>query len=252
LQGGHLCDDGQLTEVPLDSDSTKRINTDDQMVNEIAHWLVLTAIHHPMLLALKGKLQSDLARNEDVIKLEKLGCDKSRLLNVLAFANAMPFLYPPLEANTLRELAKDLGSVFRRMKAITPSSALLWSKEGADGRQFLAWVPTGGDLHIWHDLETEVHHRANMYTELARLCAQRRVPSRATFRKLAYLWPVQYVNSTLQKPHYVALSKLLAHVSIDKNPKQLKVAFTSAQTEYSSILRWMDLAITFLHETASL
>lgn len=161
-------------EVSLDSDSTKRINTDDQKVKEIAHWLVLTAIHHPMLLALKGKLESDLARNEDVIKLEELGCDKSQLLNVLAFANAMPSLYPPLEANTLRELAKELRSVFQRMKAITPSSALPWSKENADGRQFLTWVPTGGDLHIWPDLEGEVQRRADMYSELARLCAQRK------------------------------------------------------------------------------
>ncbi|MGB9232854.1 MAG: helix-turn-helix domain-containing protein [Terriglobales bacterium] len=234
----------------MDSDSTKRINTDDQAVKEIAHWIVLTAIHHPMLLALKGKLDSDLARNEDVIKLEELGCDKSRLLNVLAFTNAMPSLYPPLEANTLRKLAKDLRGVFQRMKVITPSSALPWIKENAVGRQFLTWVPTGGDLHIWPDLETEVQRRADMYSELARLCAQRKVPSRATFRKFAYLWPVQYVNSTLQEPHYVALSKLLAHVGIDKNPKQLKVAFKSVQEEYPGLLKWMDLAANLLHETA--
>jgi hypothetical protein len=238
-------------EVSLDSDSTKRIDTDNQMVTEIAHWMVLTAIHHPMLLALKGKLDSDLARNEDVIKLVESGCDKSQLINVLAFANAMPSLYPPLEANTLRELAKDLRSVFHRMKAITPSSVLLWSKENAEGREFLTWVPTGGDLHIWPDLEAEVQRRADMYSELARLCAQRKVPSRATFRRFAYLWPVQYVNSILQKPHYVALSKLLAHVGIDKNPKQLKVAFTSAQTEYSSILRWMELATQWLDQAVT-
>jgi hypothetical protein len=228
--------------------SLDQITDDAEAVREIVHWMVITAAHDPALLAVKGKFASELARNDDVSELQRLGCDKDKLLDTLAFANAMPALYPPLDANALRNLARDLKDIVTRMKRITPSAALLWIEE-SDGRQFLTWKPTGGDLHVGPELERELQLKAAVYKGLARLCRLRKIPSRATFRRFAFVWPLQYINSCTGEPHYAAASRLLCRTGIHKNGKQLKVAFLSALERYPSVLSWMELAASFLHDT---
>jgi hypothetical protein len=137
--------------------------------------------------------------------------------------------------------------MLKRMRRITPS-ILLPIAEERGGR--VNMVPTGGDLHIWPELESELQRKANGYEQLARLCRLRKIPSRATFRKFAFVWPVQYINSCTGHPHYAAASRLLSYAGIDKNEKQLKVAFHSALEHYPSVLSWMGRATSFLHETA--
>ena len=228
--------------------SSDRIIDDAEAVREVVHWMVITAVHDPGLLAVKGKFASELARNDDVKELQRLGCDKDKLLNTLAFANRMPALYPPLGAEALRNLARDLKDIVTRMKRFTPSVALPWIEE-SDGRQFLTWKPTGGDLHIWPELERELQLKAAAYKRLARLCRMGMIPDRATFRRFAFVWPVQYINSCIHEPHYAAASRLLCLTGIKKNPKQLKVAFLLVREQDPSVLSWMGLATSFLHET---
>jgi hypothetical protein len=122
-----------------------------------------------------------------------------------------------------------------------------WAKDDAGNFTVVTLKPTGGDLHIWPWLEDEVQCRLQMYEQLARLCSERRIPSRASFRKFAYIWPVQFVVARTGKPHYADLSALLALTGIDKGPKQLKVSFNLARTKFPSILNWMDLATRNIH-----
>ena len=226
--------------------SSDRIIDDAEAVREVVHWMVITAAYDPRLRAVKDEFARELAGNDDVNELQRLRCDKDKLLNTLAFAKEMPALYPPLDAKALRNLARDLKIVLTRMKRITPSVPLLWIEERADGKHSLTWKPTGGDLHVWPELERELERKAGAYEELARLCRLRKIPSRATFRRYAFVWPLQYINSCTGKPHYAAASRLLSVTGINKNEKQLKGAFLSADP---SVLRWMELATTFLHET---
>jgi hypothetical protein len=228
---------------------SNRVNDDAEAVREVVHWMVITAAHDPLLQETKDKFARDLARNDSVNMLTELGCDKDKLLSTLAFANKMPDLYPPLDAQALRNLARDLDDVLRRMKRLTPSIALLWTEESADGKHSLTLKPTGGDLHVWPELECELRCKVETYEALARLCELRKIPTRATFRKFAYLWPIQYINSCLQKEHYAEASELLCLTGNTKNTKQLIVAFNKARKQYPSVLRWMELATTFLHET---
>jgi hypothetical protein len=225
---------------------SNRINDDAELVTEVLHWMVITAAYDPSLRAVKDKFAHELARNDDVNKLKKLGCDKDKLLSTLAFANRMPALYPPLGANPLRNLARDLKSVLVRMKRLTPSRALPWFEDSTEGKYILTFEPTGGDLHVWPELERELQLKAAVYEGLAGLCQKRKIPSRATFRKYAFLWPVQYINSCLGEPHYAAAARLLCLTGIKKNWKQLKVAFLSADP---SVLRWLELATSVTHDT---
>jgi hypothetical protein len=241
------------------------------------------------------------------------------LLNIFAFVEQMPSLYPAIMASDLNDLAKkleslrirfiydatfgvqamtegnlqrqaneykdfvkDINSVLYSMKNFTPSVALPFISEAADGTQVLTLEPTGGDLHVWpwledklskraamykvivddfeanvamegnarvpafgtdRVLEEELRRKAELYNELARLCTDRLVPTRATFKRIAYIWPVLYVTSKTGKPHYAALSRLLNEAGIiDKTPKQLKVAFNSIRREYPGVLQWMEIA----------
>jgi hypothetical protein len=150
---------------------SNRINNDDaQLVTEAVHWMVITAAYDPSLRAVKDKFADELARNDDVNKLKKLGCDKDKLLSTLAFANRMPALYPPLGANPLRNLARDLKSVLVRMKRLTPSRALPWFEDSTQkGKYILTFEPTGGDLHVWPELERELQLKAAAYEGLAGL-----------------------------------------------------------------------------------
>jgi len=228
--------------------SLNRANDDAEAVKEVVHWLVITAAHDPRLRAVKDEFAIELAKNDDVTELQRRGCEKGKLLNTLAYANRMPALYPPLSANALRNLARDLKDIVTRMKRIAPSLALPWAEE-SDGGHFLTWKPTGGDLHVWPELERELRGKAGAYEELSRLCRLGKIPDRATFRRFAFVWPVKYIDSCTGHPHYTAASNLLCLTGTKKNPKQLKVAYRLACKEYPSVLGWMELATSFLHET---
>ena len=81
-----------------------------------------TAMHDPRLRAARGKFADKLDRNEDVDELQRLGCNKEVLINTLAFANVMPAVFIPMEANASRNLARDLDSIVNRMKRLSPLS----------------------------------------------------------------------------------------------------------------------------------
>lgn len=235
----------------MSSDSSTRNVDSIPAAIEVAHWIVITALHHPRIVAAKGKLAVEVGRDEDVNRLCRSVCDRSELLNVLAFAKEMPALYPQWDADTLRKLAADLRRVLRRMKFVTPSIVLPWFETSADGTERLSWQSSAGDLDLSPELEKQLQLRVEMYGQLARLCSRREIPSRATFRKFAYLWPVQYINSSTGQPHYAVAARLLGFAGIDKNEKQLKVAFVAVRQRYPWVLSWMDLAIGFLHGRAS-
>lgn len=215
-------------------------------IEEVIHWITITALHDERLIAVKGKLLHDLVRDPDAAKLEALGCNKALLLDTLAFAVEMPKLYPPITAADLKDLAKDVESVLHRMKTLTPSVALPFVHDTPDGKQAMTFEPTGGDLHVWPELEEVLQRKAQAYRRLSQLCGQRLVPSHATFQRLAYVWPAVYVASCTGEPHYASVSRLLLFAGITKTPKQLKVAFTDARKQYPHVLHWIEVATEML------
>jgi len=70
-----------------------RRNVDTQReptaIEEVLHWILITALHDKSLLAVKGKLLKELRKNEDVAALQADDCDKETLLNLLAFAQEL-------------------------------------------------------------------------------------------------------------------------------------------------------------------
>jgi hypothetical protein len=92
-----------------------------------------------------------------------------------------------------------------------------------------------------------------MYKGLAHLCNLRLIPTRATFRRIAYVWPLVYVNSCTSdpEPHYAAVSRLLEFAGVEKDSRQLKKAFLSVREKYPEILEWLKLATRVLQEVAS-
>jgi hypothetical protein len=207
---------------------------------EIVHWIVWTAVHDDRLLAVKRKLQA-FANDKDVAELQACGCDKEMLLNTVAYGAQLPTLYPPFTAMELKELAKDVESVLFRMKTLTPSIALPWLHDAGDGTQVVTTQPTGGGLHVWPELEQDLLNKAKMYKGLAHLCNLRLIPTRATFRRIAYVWPLVYVNSCTSdpEPHYAAVSRLLEFAGVEKDSRQLKKAFLSVREKYPEILEWL-------------
>jgi hypothetical protein len=235
----------------MDSRRTNQIFDDAQAVRELVHWMVITALHRSGLYAARMEIIDDLAGNPYVGQLQQAGCDKDHLPNILACAKEMPTFYPPIDAHGLKDLGKDLVKILGRMKYYTPCLALPRIEDGPDGKKILTLQPIREDRHSLPELEHELQRRADLYSELARLCRQYKIPTRETFRKFAYLWPVHYVHSKTSKPLYTAISALLDFVGIGKNPKQLKVAYRSARASYPWVLEWMDLATEFLHNNVT-
>lgn len=222
--------------------------SDQELATEVALWIVVTAIHQPKLLAKRKNL--DLDRYKDFDKLCKLGCNAWVLQQVLVFATEMPKFYPPISAPVLRKLARDLRDVLSRMIRTTPSLALLWVREHEKGGQELYTSPTGGDLHVSAELEEELSLKADCYEGLARLCTQNMVPTRAQIQKLAYLWPVFYVEEKTGKRHYTKIAKLLSLVGIDKHDKQLMRGVADAKRTLPLVVNWMKLALSYIEQVS--
>lgn len=215
-----------------------------EFLNEATHWLIITMVHDDRLRAFKGHM-NECRNNQDVCDLVELGCDDEVLLNTFAFAATLEACYPDLTAADLRELAKDCRSVVWRMKQFTPSLALPFQRD--DGS--IDYEPTGGDMHVWPGLEEEIEKKAKCYESLAELCTEKLLPTRATLRKLAYLWPVIYVKSRTGQPHYAAVSRILQFVGVTKSGKHLEDSLDSATRQFGGLLQWMTLATAMLSET---
>jgi hypothetical protein len=221
-----------------------------EFLEEATHWLVLTMVHDPRLLAAKGAMDAH-RENSDVVALAQQGCKTDVLLNTFAFASALPHCYPGFTAEDLRELAKDSRSVLRRMKSLTPSFALPWLGADEDDEAAITFQPTGGDMHVWGCLEETIVKKANCYDSLAELCKEKLLPTRATLGKLSYLWPLIYVRACTKEPNYARVSRILDLSGIDKNEKQLRVGLEGALKKHESILGWMTLAAGMLTDTSS-
>jgi|ERR1019366_1968433 hypothetical protein len=245
---------------------------------EVELWIVLTAIHQPELLAKRKDLHLD--RNKDVVELCRLGCDARVLQGFLVFAAEMPKFYPPISAPVLQKLARDLRDVLRRMIRTTPSLALPWVRELKKGARVFYSLPTGGglrvspgilkelsrvrvlkkgglevyteptggDLYVSAELQKELSLKADCYEGLARLCTQNMVPTRAQIQKLAYLWPVFYVEEKTRKYHYAKVAKLLGFVEIDKNEKQLMRGVADAKRTLPQVVNWMKWSLSYIEQ----
>jgi len=229
--------------------------SDQELAIEVTLWIVLTAIHQPKLLAKRKDL--DIYRNEDFVELCKLGCDAWVLAGVLVVAAELPKFYPPISAPVLRKLARDLRDVLRRMIRTTPSLALPWVREIKNSRhkrrvglarQEVYFLPTGGDLHVSAELQKELSLKADCYEGLARLCTQNMVPTRAQIQKLAYLWPVFYVEEKTGKRHYAKIAKLLGFVGLDKHDKQLMRGVADAKRTLPQVVNWMKWSLSYIEK----
>jgi hypothetical protein len=203
-------------------------------------------MHSPKMVAARKSLSAHSA-NINVQRLVAEGCDDAMLLNSIAFARLLPDLYPPLAASRLRRLAIKLDEVLREMKALTPSIELPFIvDEREDGSAGFKMEPTGGDLHLWPEVEKDLQTKVACYDALAEMLTKRQLPTRAQVRMLAYLMPVVYVKSVTRKPHYRELCNLLRLVGIVKNEQQLQKAFTAASQKNPDVLLWMRAAMSTL------
>jgi len=223
----------------------------DEESGEITRWLVSTALHDDRLLQVKGSLTQVLKNNKDLAALVAGGCDGEMLANTLAFAVQITTCYPKIVSADLKDLAKDVKSVLRRMKELTPSVALPIGEDVGEGKYVVKHLFTGGDLHVWPWLEEDLLRKSGMYEDLARLSRDKKIPTQATLRRFAFVWPVHYVYSRLKKERYAAISRLLTLAGIEKEPRQLKQALKAARREHPEALLWMDAATPFLQEVTA-
>lgn len=224
--------------------------------NDVAagvHWILMTALHDQRLLEVKGSLLEDHGDDKDVKTLQDRGCDKETLLNVLAFTKLLPDMYPPIFSQELISLANDIdgrGGVLTRMRKYDPSYSLPRShpRHNFYG-DAIVWLPIAAGLHLGPELEQDLKNKANLYRKLARLITERQIPSRKTFRKWAYVWPLAYVSSCCNdEPHFTLVSNLLLFINEDKNPRQLRAAFKSVEDQYPEVLAMFELATDWLQD----
>jgi hypothetical protein len=223
--------------------------SDQELATEAAIWIVVTAIHQPKLLAKRKDLE--IYGNEDFVELCKLGCEAWGLAGVLVAAAELPKVYPPISAPVLRNLARDLRDVLRRMIRTTPSIELPRIRELEKGGQELHSEPTGGDLHVSAELQKELSLKADAYEKLADLRTKQMIPSRTQIKKLAYLWPVLYVEEKTGRAHYAKVSRLLGFVDIDKNDKQLIKGLADAKRTSSQVVDWMKTSLFYIERVSS-
>src|SRR5258708_32004105 len=100
------------------------------------------------------------------------------------------------------------------MKDLTPPSINLPFIEESEGKKILITSPAAGDLHLSEEIESELRHKALAYKRLAELCASGVIPDSATFRMIANMWPLIYVNSVTGKPRWSLVSRLLEFTEI--------------------------------------
>jgi hypothetical protein len=136
------------------------------------------------------------------------------------------------------------------MKTLGPSIALPFIGEHPSAPNAITLEPTGGDMHVWGELEENIKRKANYYESLAELCRDKIIPMRATLGKLGYIGPVVYVKQCTGEPHFSRVSRILAFAGIEKNDKQLRIAWTAAEQKYPNLLRWMEFGAGTLTETA--
>lgn len=226
-------------------------NSDQALAIEATVWIVVTAIHQAQLSQERPD-NTRLFQNAEFLDLCRDGCDPWVLFNVLLLASIMPTYYPPISASALRKLARDLRDVLGRMHRITPSLLLPFATDFENGRYGLPELePTGGALHVYPDLEKELCLKAKAYEKLADLCAKKLVPTRAQIKKLAYLWPVLYVEEKTGSPHYSKVSRLLGFVEIDKNDNQLIKGAAAAKSTFPLAVNWMKASLGFLGQAST-
>lgn len=229
------------------------MNVREKDVADGVHWMLMTALHDQRLLEVKGSLLDKYGDDEDVETLQDYGCDKETLLNVLAFTKLLPDMYPPIFAQELISLANDIdgrGGVLTRMRKYDPSYFLprLQDRQKDYGEEHV-WLPIAAGLYLGAELEKDLENKAELYRKLARMCAERQIPSRQTFRKWAYVWPLAYVSRCCNgEPHYTLVSKLLLLIKEDKNARQLRAAYKSVKDAYPEVLTWMVLATDWLQD----
>lgn len=220
--------------------------SDQELSIEAVVWIVVTAIHQPGLRAKRKDLH--LERNKDFVELCQLGCDARVLQDVLVYAAEMPNFYPPISALAQRNLARDIRSVLGRMIRTTPSLELPWGEDLENGQLEISMVPTGADLHVSAKLQKNLSLKADAYEGLARLCTKRMVPTYTQFKRLAYLWPVFYVEEKTGKCHCAKIAKLLGFVGIDKNAKQLMRGVAHAKKTSPELVDWMKLGLSYIED----
>jgi hypothetical protein len=220
--------------------------------NEIIHWFVITAVHNNELLKVKGKYEDIAGRAFAAIDpLEKLGCDRAVLLNTVLYAIKLPTLYPKFTASDLEKLGSDIDDVLNRIRRFTPRSISLPFVEEDKGKMMLTMAPTGGDLHLSEEMESELRRKAQAYKRMAQLCSSGAIPDSATFRRIAHMWPVIYVNSATGEPHCKLVANLLEHTEIQRSARDLRRSFQSIQKRFPGIVNWLGLLPLELQVTAS-
>jgi hypothetical protein len=229
------------------------MNAQEKDVADAIHWILMTALHDQRLLAVKGSLLREYGEDNDVVTLQDRGCDKEKLLNVLAFTKLLPDRYPPIFAEELRSLADDIdgkGGVLTRMRKYDPSYSLpLIEDRQTDYEETNVWLPIAARLYLGSELEQDLEKKAELYRKLARMCTERKIPTRKTFRKLAYLWPLAYVNHCCNGlPHFTLVSNLLLFIKVDKGPRQLRDAFRVVEHQNPEILAMFVFATDWLQD----
>jgi hypothetical protein len=218
---------------------------------EAVHWFVTTAVHNNKLLSAKGK-HTDVVKDVGVIeKLESLGCNREVLLNTISYAIELPNLYPKFKASDLEKLGDDINDLLKRIKKFTPPGINLPVLREVNGKMMLEAVPIGGDLHISDDFVKDLRAKGQAYTRMAELCRSGVIPDFATFRMIAHLWPLIYVNAATGKPRYSLVSELLSYTNIQRSSRVLRRSFELIQKRYPGIVRWLEIMPNVLQETAS-
>jgi hypothetical protein len=221
--------------------------------NEIIHWFVITAVHNNELLKVKGQYQELASRAFAAIDpLEKLGCDRAVLLNTVLYAMKLPTLYPKFTAGTLEKLGLDIEEVLNRIRRFTPPSISLPFIEDNEGKVMITSALTAGDLHLSQEIESELRRKAQAYKRMAQLCSSGVIPDYATFRRIAHIWPVIYVNAVTGNPHCKLVANLLEHTDeIERTDRDLRRSFQSLQKRFPGIVQWLGIMPNVLQITAS-
>jgi hypothetical protein len=248
---------------------------DKRLPNEeaVLHWLLMSTLNDGRLDLVINRMTHELGEVADDEELQRHGCRKDVLAFTLALAweitrlssksqsGAMGLqrkkgrkgrsakrLYPNLSASKLQKLARDLSNVLDRMKDVIPAvyfSAL--EGERQEEGEFFSNT-RGGVLHVTEELERELKTKINAYAELASYCRLGAIKSQATLRTIVYIWPVVYINSVTNKPHFRNASELLQKVGITKDEAQLQKIFSTARKKYPRVLKWLEVWTTVVHK----
>ncbi len=158
--------------------------------DEVMYWMVITMLHDATAICSKGGLSHNHWTTTRTLP------------NLCAGAATRRRFWIPLHSRvrcpriTLRFGLRNCTTsqsrherLLGRMKTVTPSFALPWVTQPTTGRQLCRhfsanWrrFARSPPVRKW------LKDKAKLYRKLARLCTEKRIPSRATIKKVSSIW----------------------------------------------------------------